>query len=114
MAKSLIELHREQGRLLERIAGQRGTLARHWQPLQALSDRGAGLQDLLYRGLNFVCAHPLPWVAGATAVIVLSPRRALRWARRGWFVWRTGRRLMRLVPASLWQQLLRKPAVPDA
>lgn len=105
MAKSLIELHHEQGRLLERIHHQRQDVLRHLQPLQQLAQGGQSLLDQLRRAVVLLREHPWPLLGLALSVVVLRPRRAWRWTRRAWFVWRTARRL---VPASVWQQLFSK------
>jgi len=38
------------------------------------------------------------------ALMLLKPRRALRWAGRGLFVWRSWRALRAWLPASLLQK----------
>jgi hypothetical protein len=111
MAKSLVELHREQGRLLERIQHQRRDLVRQTQPLRQLGQTGQALLDQARRAVALLRQHPWPLAAVAVTVLLLRPRRAWRWASRAWWVWRTARRL---VPASLWQQLFSKGQTPRA
>jgi hypothetical protein len=106
MAKSLIELHREQGRLLERIQYQRRDVVRQLQPLRQLAQGGQSLLAQVQGAVALLRQHPWPLAAAALGVLVLRPRRAWRWARRGWFVWRTARRLL---PAAVWQQLFSPP-----
>jgi hypothetical protein len=38
-------------------------------------------------------AHPLLPLAALAALLVLRPRRAMRWGRRAFFVWRLAKRL---------------------
>jgi hypothetical protein len=54
------------------------------------------LADQAVSGLRWLREHPA-WPLSALALwIVLKPRRALRWAARGWWLWRTGQQLRRL------------------
>ena len=91
MSKRLDQLHRERGQLIERIASQRAVLASQLVPLQkfaATGDRAVGLIDGLTR---YVRQHPLPVLVAAAALVLLKPKVAWRWAKRGLFVWRSFR-----------------------
>lgn len=101
MNQSLIELHQQRGQLIERIASQRATLARQWQPLQRASDTGSRVLALLRDGLQALKNHPLPVALAALALVLMQPRRAWRWAGRGLFLWRSWRALRAWLPASL-------------
>lgn len=101
MKQSLIELHQQRGRLLERIASQRTTLARQVLPLQNASDAGSRVWALLRGGVQYLKSHPLPVALTALALMLLKPRRALRWAGRGLFLWRGWRALRAWLTALL-------------
>ena len=98
MQTRLIELHQQRGRLLERIAHQRQTLASQVAPLlRPLSLPGRVAAALRDTG-SFVLQHPYLLGTAALSVLVLKPGFVLRWARRGVFAWRAWRSLRRLVP----------------
>lgn len=76
--------------LRQRIAQDGGALA----PPLALAD---GLRE----GWRWLRTHP-EWPAGAAlALLLLKPRRALRWASRGWWAWRLWQRARRALDAAL-------------
>ncbi|MHB1248927.1 MAG: YqjK family protein [Polaromonas sp.] len=101
MNQSLIELHQQRGRLLERIASQRAALAWQLQPLRSASDTADRVLALLRGGVEYLKSHPLPVALAVLALVLLKPRRALRWAGRGLFLWRSWRALRTWLPASL-------------
>lgn len=73
--------------LLSRAAVARERLSvqiERWRPPLALADRGIALARVI-RG------HPEWMFAAATLVILLRPRRAVAWARRGFIAWRAWR-----------------------
>lgn len=89
--RRIVELRREELRL--RSAELRLHMAAHAQVLEpplALADRVRG-------GLQWLRANPQWPVGAAAALLVLRPRRALRWAGRAWWGWRTWRRTLRLI-----------------
>jgi hypothetical protein len=88
MASRLTELHLQRGRLLERIAAQRRTLARQVAPVRTACDTTDRVLDLLRQAAGFVQRHPVAVTAFAAALLVMRPRWAWRWLRRGFFVWR--------------------------
>jgi hypothetical protein len=87
MRESLIALRERRAALLARAATERAELA-GWiartDALAALAGAAASLLAELKR-------HPL-WIALAAALVVaLRPRRVLRWATSGWWLWRAAR-----------------------
>jgi len=77
-----INARREQ--LLARSAAQRDELALLLAPLKgplAVADRGVAVAQ-------YARAHPGLVVIAAAIVVVISPKRAFRWARRAFAVWR--------------------------
>jgi len=91
-------LVRRQQQLLVRSSELRGQLARDalaWQPPLALADR-------VHAGWRWLRAHPEAPLAAAAVLLVLRPRRALRWGWRLWSGWRLWLRLQRrLQPLGL-------------
>lgn len=89
-------IRQRQQLLLLRSQDLRGRLALQaaaLQPPLAWADR-------LRAGWQWLHAHP-EWPLGtALVVIVLRPRRALRWGIRLWSAWQTLRRLQRQFQAS--------------
>jgi hypothetical protein len=76
MQKRLIELGEQRGRLRERIAYQRLTLAREVQPLIAPLSLPARVATWVRQGKAFVFGHP--YVLGTTALALRGPEaRAL-------------------------------------
>ena len=101
MQARLIELHEQRGRLRERIAHQRETLADQVQPLRATLAIPERLGALLGQGRTFVASHPYLFGTAAAAVAVFKPRLVWRWAKRGVVLWRAWRGLRRLLPDGL-------------
>lgn len=102
--KSLAELQRERGRLVERITAQRETLALQFIPIGNLLQFGDRVAQTVQAAKLFVHQHP--WAMGSIALVLAlrRPRKLGRWARRGLFVWRSWRTL-RTLAASVQQQL---------
>ena len=88
-------LARRQQQLLVRSSELRGEFvadAARWQPTLALADR-------VWAGWRWLRAHPEAPLAAAVVLVVLRPRRMLRWGWRLWAGWRTWQRLqVRLQP----------------
>ena len=105
MNKSLVELHLQRGRLLERIASQRTTLAQQLIPLKNASETGSRIYSLLRDGVQRLKKHPLPVVLAVVALVLFKPTRAWRWLRRGVVLWRSWRLLRAWVPelVSRWR-----------
>lgn len=89
MNSRAVELALKKQRLQLRSAALRGELAMAatgLAPLFATADR-------IGEGLRWLREHHQLVVAGLVALLVARPRAALRWGRRGWFVWQALRRL---------------------
>lgn len=89
-------LQRRREQLLMKSAALRMQLRHDAHALEvplALADRGL-------HAARWLRAHP-EWPLTALGVwVVLGPRRALRWATRGWWLWRGVRRVMALLPRT--------------
>lgn len=72
-----------------RIAQQRALLGQDAQALESLLGKG----DTVLRGIDWLKARP--WAVGAAVAgaVAVRPRRAWRWAQRGFFLWRGWRTL---------------------
>ena len=84
MNRRLAQRYVRRERLLAQAAAQRDEVALLLAPLAgplALADRGVA-------AAAYLRAHPELVLIAATALVVLSPKRALRWARRSYAVWR--------------------------
>lgn len=79
-----LELATRHGALRARIDEQRRTLARNTQPIQMALSRG----DVVLHGVDWLRQRPAALGVAVAAVLVARPRRAWRWARRGFFLWR--------------------------
>ncbi len=107
MQERLIELHQQRGRLLERIAQQRQTLALQFEPLRAPLALPERLAQKFRQGQQFVLEHPYVVTTAVLAIAVFRPGFAWRWARRGLVAWRTWRTLRGLLPGAV-SDLLRR------
>lgn len=105
MQKRLIELHRQRGRLLERITVQRHALSQQLAPLRGALDVSDRTARLVQDGKAFVHKHPLGVALAILAVVLLKPGTVLRWTQRGLFAWRTWRGLHRLISGFLPNRL---------
>ena len=82
--RRLEQINARRERLLARSAAQRDELALLLAPLEgplAVADRGIAVAQ-------YARAHPGLVVIAAAIFVVLSPKRAFRWARRAFGVWR--------------------------
>lgn len=97
MRKNLVELQRERGRLIERIAHQRAALARQTAPLKTACDTAdyalATARSVLHHTAGFVRRHPATAAGLAAALLTFRPRRTVRWLGRALFAWRSWRSL---------------------
>jgi hypothetical protein len=93
-ASSPLSPARKREQLLARSAALRLQLARDSQVLVT----PLALADKAREGLRWLRQHPQWPLAGLGLLVLLRPRRAWRWAKRGWWVWRlwqrTGRQLL--------------------
>lgn len=105
MQTRLIELHEQRGRLLERVAVQRRTLAQQVEPLKGALHVGNRLTQLVNDGKAYLQQNPMIVAALLVALVVFRPRTAFRWARRGLVAWRALRSVHLLVPGFLLGKL---------
>jgi len=84
MNEKALALAMRHGALKARIEEQRRALARHVAPLESALARG----DVALQGVNWLKHHPAAIVAAVAAAVILRPKAAWRWAKRGFFVWR--------------------------
>jgi hypothetical protein len=97
MNPEILELALKKQRIQLRIAGQRVLI------LHALESAAPafGLADKAGRAWRWAKTHP-EWLAGAgVALLVVRPRAFFRWARRGFFVWQSLRRLRKAIDSFL-------------
>lgn len=84
MNARLLELATRHGALKARIDEQRRTLAGQAVPLEAAFAQG----DRVLDGVDWLKHHPAAVFVAVATVVVARPKRAWRWAQRGFFVWR--------------------------
>jgi hypothetical protein len=97
MNPKIVELALKKQRLQLEAAAQRVMI------LQALESAvpAFGIAEKVRSGWRWAKAHP-EWMAGiGVALLVARPRAFFRWARRGFFVWRTLRKLRSAVESLL-------------
>ncbi len=87
--RQLNELHLRRGRLLERIAAQRRDLTEAMVPVRTALATTDRVVAYVRNGVAYVKAHPSIALIAVAALFVLKTGRTLRWARRGFFAWRT-------------------------
>ncbi len=83
----------QRGRLLERIEAQRDALAYEAQPVRAALDASDRVLATLRRGVDYLKNHPGITALGVAVLVALRGRRILRFARRGFFLWKSWRML---------------------
>jgi hypothetical protein len=100
-ARRLAQIHARRERLLAKAAAQRDEVAlllTPWHAPLAVADKGLTVAAYLRE-------HPSIVIVAVAALVVLSPKRAFRWARRSFAVWRGYRwavnALDRAVPNSV-------------
>jgi hypothetical protein len=90
MDDRLIELYVQRGRLRERIAVQRGQLARDLAPLGSALQTVDRARALVRQAQVWLSTHPAVVTAVVVALVVWRPRavfRALRWGYAAWRRW---------------------------
>lgn len=84
MNSKLLELAMRHGALKARIDEQRRQLARHAEPLQGTLAKG----DSVLKGVDWLKHHPAAVGVAVTVAVIARPKRAFRWVRRSFFLWR--------------------------
>lgn len=84
MNERMLELVMRHGMLKAEIDEQRRLLAAHAKPIEALLVQG----DRLHDGIDWLKSHPGTVGAAFAAFVIVRPKRAWRWARRGLIAWR--------------------------
>ncbi len=92
MTPRQLELALKRQRLEWQAQSQREDLGRHLQVFLP----AFGAADKVRAGAKFLRTHPAWLAGGAVLLVVLRPRKAWRWGRRGVMVW------------SLWKKLQNK------
>ena len=85
------ELQLRRGRLLERIAVQRATLARDAEPLGAALHKTDQLIVRARAAADYLKRHSGVAALGVAALLVMRGGGLVRWGRRGFFAWRLWR-----------------------
>lgn len=85
------ELQLRRGRLLERIAVQRTTLARDAEPLGAALRKTDQLISRVRAAADYLQRHPGFAALGTAALLVMRGGSLVRWGKRGFFAWRIWR-----------------------
>lgn len=93
MNAKALELAARRGALGERIAAQRTALTQHAAGVKLICARG----DTVLHGVDWLKHHPAAVGAAVCAVVLARPRRAWRWAKRGFFLWRSWRSARNLI-----------------
>ena len=88
-----IELALKRGRLQERIAAQRATLAAQMGPIASTLGAADRTIALGKSGIAYVRTHPVAVGAAFAVLAVLRPKRVWRWSRRVFFAWTAWRKL---------------------
>ena len=91
MNAALNRLAARRSLLVARAAAQRSALAQSvapWRSRLALADQGVA-------AFRYLAQHPILVAGAALLFVVMRPRQAGRWLRRGWVVWQIGRSLRR-------------------
>ena len=84
MNPKLLELATRHGALKARIDEQRRQLARHAVPLEGALVKG----DSVLKGVDWLKHHPAAIGIAVATTVIARPKRAWRWARRSYFLWR--------------------------
>jgi len=97
MNPKIVELALKKQRLQLQAAAQRVMIM---QALESASP-AFGVAEKVRSGVRWAKSHP-EWLAGiGVALLVARPRAFFRWAKRGFFVWRSLRRLRGVVESIL-------------
>lgn len=93
MQNRRIELALKQGRLQERIASQRATLATQMQPISSALETADVVIATGRSGVNYVKRHPGQVGAAFAILAVIRPKRVWQWGRRAFIAWSLWRKL---------------------
>ena len=96
MSASRLEVATRHGALRARIAAQRDELTQHVAPLET----ALGGADKTLAGVDWLKHHPAAVVTAVAVLVVVSPKRAWRWGKRGFLVWRGVRTVRNLLLES--------------
>lgn len=97
MNPKIVELALKKQRLQLQAAAQRVMIM---QVLESAAP-AFGAAEKVRSGLRWAKAHP-EWLAGiGVALVVARPRAFFRWAKRGFFVWQSLRRLRGTIESIL-------------
>ena len=91
MNHRLIEIHRQRGRLLERIAGQRAALSRDLQPIRASLSSVDRVVGRIRSVTDYIKRHPSLVALGVAGLFMVRTDGAWRWTKRAFFAWRAWR-----------------------
>ena len=91
MNHQLIEIHRQRGRLLERIAGQRAALSRDLQPIRASLSSVDRVVGRIRSVTDYIKRHPSIAALAVAGLFAIKTERAWRWTKRAFFAWRAWR-----------------------
>ena len=91
MNHQLIEIHRQRGRLLERIAGQRAALSRDLQPVRASLSKVDRVVGRIRSVTDYIKRHPSIAALAVAGLFVMKTERTWRWTKRAFFAWRAWR-----------------------
>ncbi len=104
MQTRLIELHQQRGRILERIAAQRGLMSQQLVTLEAVFSFQNRVSSAVQDGKEFARRHPAGIAVVLLTLVLLKPRTVLRWTQRALVGWRTWRSVSGWVPGFLLQK----------
>lgn len=93
MQNRQIELALKQGRLQERIAGQRATLAAQMQPISSALETADVAIATGRSSIDYVRRHPGQVGAAFAVLAILRPKRVWQWGRRAFIAWGLWRKL---------------------
>lgn len=88
MRERLLALAEKRARLTAQAQSERETLARFAAPVDGAATAAAGLLRAARRAAEEARRHPAFIVAAVAILVVLRPRRAVKWLARGWSAWR--------------------------
>lgn len=87
-----VDLALKKQRLILKSTALRASMMEDVQPLQPLFT-GA---DRVAKGIHWIQQRPQVAAAALAALVVLRPRKAWRWGRRGFVLWKTWQKIQTL------------------